>query len=273
MNSETVVIRPARRPEGARRSMFARLKKDLQAIKYRDPAATSSLSAYFNYPGLKAIRWQRRTHWLHQRGHTFLARGLSQWVRHHTGIEIHPGATIGEGLFIDHGMGVVIGETAVIGENVTIYQGVTLGGTGKERGKRHPTIEDCVVIGVGATVLGNITVGRGSKVGGGAVVVNNVPPNCTVVGVPGRIVVREGARVDVVDLHHEDLPDPVIEMFKCLQHRIDRIDARLTADELGTTGHRTEAAESSDASATAVDAGGDPDLSNDALEGEACDIQ
>ena len=156
---------------------------------------------------------------------------ISQWVRHRTGIEIHPGATIGEGFFIDHGMGVVIGETSVIGDNVTIYQGVTLGGTGKERGKRHPTIEDNVVIGVGATVLGNITVGHGSKVGGGAVVVNNVPPNCTVVGVPGRIVVREGARVEVVDLHHEDLPDPVVEMFRCIQHRIDRIDARLTRDE------------------------------------------
>jgi serine O-acetyltransferase len=211
--------------------MFDRLRSDIQAVMERDPAATSWASAYFNYPGLKAIRWHRRAHRLYLSGHTFLARSLSQWARHHTGIEIHPGATIGEGLFIDHGMGVVIGETTIIGENVTIYQGVTLGGTGKERGKRHPTIEDCVVIGVGATVLGDITIGRGSKVGGGAVVVNNVPPNCTVVGVPGRVVVREGARVDVVDLHHEDLPDPVVEMLRCIQHRIDRIDARLSRDE------------------------------------------
>jgi serine O-acetyltransferase len=211
--------------------VLARLKRDIEAVMERDPAATSVWSAYFNYPGLKAIRWQRRTHSLYLSGHTFLARWISQWVRHRTGIEIHPGATIGEGLFIDHGMGVVIGETTIIGENVTIYQGVTLGGTGKERGKRHPTIEDCVVIGVGATVLGNITIGRGSKVGGGAVVVNNVPPNCTVVGVPGRVVVREGARVDVVDLHHEDLPDPVVEMLRCIQHRIDRLDARLARDE------------------------------------------
>ena len=204
----------------------------------RDPAATSAWSAYFNYPGLKAIRRHRVAHRLYLTGHTFLARALSQGVRHRTGIEIHPGATIGEGLFIDHGMGVVIGETCVIGDTVTIYQGVTLGGTGKERGKRHPTIEDRVVIGVGATVLGDITVGRGSKIGAGAVVVNNVPPNCTVVGVPGRIVVREGARVDVVDLHHEDLPDPVVEMFRCLQHRIDRMDARIARDEAiaaGTT--------------------------------------
>jgi serine O-acetyltransferase len=133
-------------------------------------------------------------------------------------------------------MGVVIGETCVIGDTVTIYQGVTLGGTGKERGKRHPTIEDCVVIGVGATVLGDITVGHGSKIGAGAVVVNNVPPNCTVVGVPGRIVVREGARVDVVDLHHEDLPDPVVDMFRCLQHRIDRMDARIARDGAITAG-------------------------------------
>jgi len=211
--------------------VIARLKRDIEAVMERDPAATSVWSAYFNYPGLKAIRWHRRTHSLYLNGHTFLARWISQWVRHRTGIEIHPGATIGEGLFIDHGMGVVIGETTVIGENVTIYQGVTLGGTGKERGKRHPTIEDCVVIGVGATVLGNITIGRGSKVGGGAVVVNEVPPNCTVVGVPGRVVVREGARVDVVDLHHEDLPDPVVEMLRCIQHRIDRLDARLARDE------------------------------------------
>jgi serine O-acetyltransferase len=208
----------------------------------RDPAATSAWSAYLMYPGLKAIRWQRRTHRLYKSGHTFLARAISQWVRHRTGIEIHPGATIGEGLFIDHGMGVVIGETTVIGKDVTIYQGVTLGGTGKERGKRHPTIEDCVVIGVGATVLGNITIGRGSRVGGGAVVVNNVPPNCTVVGVPGRVVVREGARVDTIDLHHEDLPDPVVEMLRCIQHRIDRVEVRLSRDEAATGLNATPAA-------------------------------
>ena len=249
--------------------MFDRLKRDVAAVMERDPAATSAWSAYFNYPGLKAVRWHRRTRRLYLSGHTFAARALSQWVRHRTGIEIHPGATIGEGLFIDHGMGVVIGETTIIGRNVTIYQGVTLGGTGKERGKRHPTIEDNVVVGVGATVLGNITIGAGTRVGGGAVVVNNVPPNCTVVGVPGRIVVREGARVDVVDLHHEDLPDPVVEMFRCIQHRIDRIDARLTRDEAGAlTGASAPQAASGAPSVSAV-----PDQ-DDAVpdEPEKCDL-
>ncbi len=219
----------------------------------RDPAATSAWSAYFNYPGLTAIRRHRLAHRLYLSGHTFLARTLSQWVRHSTGIEIHPGATVGDGLFIDHGMGVVIGETSIIGDNVTIYQGVTLGGTGKERGKRHPTIADCVVIGVGATVLGDITVGRGSKIGAGAVVVNNVPPNCTVVGVPGRIVMREGTRVDVVDLHHEDLPDPVVEMFRCLQHRIDRMDERLGREE-AASGHSRVATPESDVDADTTQA-------------------
>jgi serine O-acetyltransferase len=241
--------------------VFSQLKSDIAAVMERDPAATSVWSAYLSYPGLKAVRWHRLTHRLYRGGHTFLARAISQWVRHRTGIEIHPGATIGEGLFIDHGMGVVIGETTVIGKDVTIYQGVTLGGTGKERGKRHPTIEDCVVIGVGATVLGDITIGHGSKVGGGAVVVNNVPPNCTVVGVPGRIVVREGARVDLVDLHHEDLPDPVVEMLRCIQHRIDRIDARLTADE-GAAG-RSPAATAPVRKPAAAPESSDPD---------ACDI-
>jgi len=211
--------------------MFARLSKDIAAVRERDPACTSAWSAYAHYPGLKAIRWHRRTHWLHAHSMPFLARSISQWVRHRTGIEIHPGATIGEGLFIDHGMGVVIGETTVIGERVTIYQGVTLGGTGKERGKRHPTIEDRVVVGVGATVLGNITIGRSSRVGAGAVVIQNVPPNCTVVGVPGRVVVREGRRIEAIDLHHEDLPDPVIEMYRALQRRIDGLENRLARDE------------------------------------------
>jgi serine O-acetyltransferase len=231
----------------------------------RDPAATSAWSAYVNYPGLKAVRWHRRAHRLYVGGHPLMARAISQWVRHRTGIEIHPGATIGEGLFIDHGMGVVIGETTIIGKDVTIYQGVTLGGTGKERGKRHPTVEDCVVVGVGATVLGNITIGRGSKVGAGAVVVNNVPPNCTVVGVPGRVVVREGARVDVVDLHHEDLPDPVVEMLRCIQHRIDRIDERLTHDEaIAEQPVRTPVP------STAVPA--EPDATAERVSSGACDI-
>jgi serine O-acetyltransferase len=211
--------------------MFARMREDIAAVKERDPAATSTLSVLFNYPGLHALWWHRFDHWLWVHKRRGIARWLSGVARFWTGIEIHPGATIGRRFFIDHGMGVVIGETTVIHDDVTLYQGVTLGGTGKERGKRHPTLEDCVVVGVGATVLGGITIGHGSRVGAGAVVVNAVPPNCTVVGVPGRVVVREGARVDMVDLHHEDLPDPVVEMFRCIQHRIDRIDARLTKEE------------------------------------------
>lgn len=211
--------------------MFERMRRDIEAVKQRDPACTSTLSALTNYPGLWAIWWHRLTHRLHKAGLVWLARRISQVVRHHTGIEIHPGATIGEGFFIDHGMGVVIGETTVIGNDVTMYQGVTLGGTGKEHGKRHPTIGDNVVIGVGATVLGNITVGDHSKIGAGAVVIQDVPPNCTVVGVPGRVVVREGERVDAIDLHHEDLPDPVVEMFRTLQRRIERLEARLERDE------------------------------------------
>ncbi|MHB1342278.1 MAG: serine O-acetyltransferase [Coriobacteriia bacterium] len=211
--------------------MLTRIRADIRAIKERDPACPSTLSALTNYPGLWAVWWHRVTYRLNRAGMVWLARRISQIVRHYTGIEIHPGATIGPGFFIDHGMGVVIGETTIIGRNVTLYQGVTLGGTGKEHGKRHPTIEDNVVVGVGATVLGNITIGRGSKVGAGAVVIADVPTSCTVVGIPGRIVVREGSRVDAIDLHHEDLPDPVIEMFRALQRRVERLESRLSRDE------------------------------------------
>lgn len=211
--------------------MMARIRADIAAVKERDPACLSSWSALTNYPGLWAIWWHRVTHRLHHAGHTWLARNLSQRVRRKTGIEIHPGAVIGDRFFIDHGMGVVIGETTIIGNDVTLYQGVTLGGTGKEHGKRHPTVEDFAVIGVGATVLGNITIGRGSRVGAGAVVIADVPTSCTVVGIPGRVVVREGQRVDVVDLHHEDLPDPVVEMYRSMARRIDRLEARLAHDE------------------------------------------
>jgi serine O-acetyltransferase len=211
--------------------MFERLREDIQAVKERDPAAVTTWSVLLNYPGLHALWWHRQTNWLWRRGRKGLARWWSQVARFFTGVEIHPGATIGKRFFIDHGMGVVIGETTVIGDDVTLYQGVTLGGTGKERGKRHPTLEDCVVVGVGAAVLGDIVIGAGSRVGGGAVVVNDVPPNCTVVGIPGRVVVREGRRIEAIDLHHEDLPDPVVEMFRCMQRRIDRLEARLTLDE------------------------------------------
>ncbi|MHB9003459.1 MAG: serine O-acetyltransferase [Coriobacteriia bacterium] len=215
--------------------MFARIREDIQAVRDRDPAATSAVSVLLNYPGVHAIWWHRFDHWLWRHRRHGLARFLSQCARFWTGVEIHPGATIGNRFFIDHGMGVVIGETSVIGEDVTLYQGVTLGGTGKEKGKRHPTLEDRVVVGVGAAVLGDITIGRGTRVGGGAVVVNDVPPNCTVVGIPGRVVVREGERVDAIDLHHEDLPDPVVEMFRLMQKRIDRIEHTLNVGQIDST--------------------------------------
>ena len=211
--------------------MIARIRDDISAVRERDPACTSTWSALTNYPGLWAVWWHRVTHRMHRANLVWLARFTSQMVRWWTGIEIHPGATIGDRFFIDHGMGVVIGETSIIGNDVTLYQGVTLGGTGKERGKRHPTVEDRVVVGVGATVLGNITIGRSSRVGAGAVVIQDVPPNCTVVGVPGRVVVREGRRVEAIDLHHEDLPDPVIEMYRALQRRMDGLEMRLARDE------------------------------------------
>jgi serine O-acetyltransferase len=211
--------------------MFDRIREDIQSVKDRDPAATSTLSVLINYPGIHALWGHRVNHWLWCHGRHGFSRWLSQVARFFTGIEIHPGAIIGQRFFIDHGMGVVVGETTVIGDDVTLYQGVTLGGTGKETGKRHPTLENCVVVGVGASVLGNITIGHGSKVGGGAVVIDEVPPNCTVVGVPGRVVMRGGSRVDTVDLHHEDLPDPVVEMFRCLQRRMDRLEKDLGAKD------------------------------------------
>ena len=211
--------------------MFERFRDDIRAVKERDPAATSTISVLLNYPGLHSLWFHRINHWLWRHGRHGLARWFSQIGRFLTGIEIHPGATIGDRFFIDHGMGVVMGETTIIGNDVTLYQGVTLGGTGKERGKRHPTLDDCVVVGVGAAVLGDITIGHGSRVGGGAVVVNDVPPNSTVVGIPGRVIVREGQRVDAIDLHHEDLPDPVLEMFRAVQRRMDRLELRLARDE------------------------------------------
>jgi serine O-acetyltransferase len=200
------------------------VREDIEAVKERDPAARGTLEIILSYPGLHAIWMHRLAHYLHGRGVPLLPRLLSMLTRVTTGIEIHEAATIGEGFFIDHGMGVVIGETAEIGENVTLYQGVTLGGTGKERGKRHPTIEDNVVIAAGASVLGPITVGRNSKVGAGAVVIQDVPANCTVVGVPGRLTVCSGERISPIDLHHENLPDPVLDMFQSLERRLDRLE-------------------------------------------------
>ncbi len=198
------------------------LRSDIQAVFDRDPAARSVLEVVLTYSGLHAIWMHRLAHWMYKKKWFLLARMLSQFNRFLTGIEIHPGAKIGKGLFIDHGMGVVIGETCEIGDNVTIYQGVTLGGTGKEKGKRHPTIEDNVLIASGAKVLGSMRIGRNSKIGAGSVVLREVPPNSTVVGVPGRVVVQNGVRVPN-DLDHCNLPDPVNEMLSKMQEEITRL--------------------------------------------------
>ena len=178
-------------------NIFKTIAEDVRAVKERDPAAQSSFVIWLTYPGLHA-RWSHVVeHWLWNHGLKSLARISSQFTRFMTGVEIHPGAQIGRRFFIDHAMGVIIGETTIIGDDCTLYQGVTLGGTGNEIGKRHPTLGNNVIVGVGAAVLGNITVGDNSKIGGGAVAVKDVPPNCTVVGIPGRIVKRDGKRVTV----------------------------------------------------------------------------
>jgi serine O-acetyltransferase len=181
------------------------IQEDINTVLERDPAARTALEAALCYPGLHALWLHRMNHVLWQAGLTTMARFLAHIARFLTGIEIHPGARIGRRCFIDHGMGVVIGETAVIGDDVTLYQGVTLGGTGKKRGKRHPTLEDGVVIGCGAKVLGNVTIGRDSQIGSGSVVVKTVPPHCTVVGIPGKIIAQDGVRVD--DSHEAQPPN------------------------------------------------------------------
>ena len=213
--------------------MFKDLKETIEAYKARDPAARSSLEIYFLYPGLKAVRSHRKAHWCYEHNLKFLARFISQCSRHRTGIEIHPGAKIGKRLVIDHGMGIVIGETAEIGDDCLIYHGVTLGGTGKDVGKRHPTIGDNVVIGAGAKVLGPFTVGSGSKIGALAVVLKAVPPNCTVVGNPGRIVRREGVAPQI-DLDHVHLPDPIREHIVALERRVSELEEQMH-NHYGTT--------------------------------------
>ena len=188
---------------------FEHLKEDINAVLERDPAARSAAEVFLLYPGIGAVMWHRAAHFLYKHNHKFLARWISQTVRFFTGIEIHPGAVIGRRLFIDHGMGVVIGETTVIGDDCTIYQGATLGGTGKETGKRHPTLGNNVMVGAGAKVLGPFTVGDNSRIAAGAVVLSEVPPNSTCVGVPARIVRREGVRVSCSDMDQVKIPDPV----------------------------------------------------------------
>ena len=208
-------------------AVFQVIREDIRAVFERDPAARSFWEVIFCYPGFHAIQLHRLAHGLWKRGLHWLARFISHINRFLTGIEIHPGARIGRGLFIDHGMGVVIGETAEIGNNVTLYHGVTLGGTSLSRGKRHPTVEDNVVIGAGATILGPVRVGRNSKIGSGSVVIDHVPPNSTVVGVPGKVVLRDGVPTNAVDLNHADLPDPVVKAITCLFEQIQELEGRV----------------------------------------------
>ncbi|MGN0352980.1 MAG: serine O-acetyltransferase EpsC [Roseburia sp.] len=192
------------------------IKEEIAVIQERDPAIKTPMEVLL-YPSFRVMLSYRRAHKLYLKGHYFWARYVSQRAARKTGIEIHPGATIGKGFFIDHGTGVIIGETAIVGDNVTMYQGVTLGGTGKETGKRHPTIEDNVMISAGAKIIGSFTVGENSKIGAGSVVIEEVPPNCTVVGVPGRIVKRDNMKMPRSDMDQCHLPDPVKEDITLLQ--------------------------------------------------------
>lgn len=202
------------------------IKNEIKVIRERDPAIHSDMEVFL-YPSFKVMMHYRIAHKLYTQGHYFLARWVSQRGVRKTGIEIHPGAQIGENFFIDHGNGVIIGETAIVGNNVTLYQGVTLGGTGKEHGKRHPTIGDNVMISAGAKVLGSFTIGENSKIGAGSVVLEAVPPNCTVVGVPGRIVKRNNQKLVREDMNQVDLPDPVNEDIKALQHANSEMTNRI----------------------------------------------
>lgn len=207
--------------------MFQNLKEELDSIIDRDPAARSRFEVFFLYSGFKAVRSYRLAHWFFMRNHKFIARFISQHARHKTGIEIHPGATIGKGLFIDHGMGVVIGETSEIGDNCTLYQGVTLGGTGKDHGKRHPTLGNNVLVGAGAKILGPFRVGDNARVAAGAVVLEEVPPNATAVGVPARIVRLNGVRPANLDQIH--IADPVAQQLCYMGVEIRRLQQQLEA--------------------------------------------
>lgn len=202
------------------------IKEEFRVITERDPAIKTPMEVLL-YPSFRAILSYRLAHRWYLKGHYFWARWLSQRTVRKTGIEIHPGATIGRGLFIDHGSGVIIGETTIIGDNVTLYQGVTLGGTGKERGKRHPTLEDNVMVSAGAKILGSFTIGENSKIGAGSVVLKEVQPNCTVVGVPGRIVKRGDVKVPRSDMNQVDLPDPVMDTLMELRKENEELHAQL----------------------------------------------
>lgn len=205
--------------------MLSTLRTDFRIIFERDPAARNWLEVLFCYPGLQALLLYRLAHWLHIIQIPLIPRLISHIARFLTGVEIHPGATIGQGVFIDHGMGVVIGETAIVGNYTLIYQGVTLGGTGKECGKRHPTVGENVVVGAGAKVLGNIEIGNNVRIGAGSVVLRDVPADCTVVGVPGRIIYRSGVRVN--PLEHGSLPDAEAQVIRALVDRIEQLEQKI----------------------------------------------
>ena len=226
---------------GRPRHFVGRMRRDVQAVKDRDPAATSSFEIVTSYSGLHALWLHRVAHPLYRCGMPVVPRWISQLNRFLTGIEIHPGAQIGEGFFIDHGAGVVIGETTEIGDNVTLYQGVTLGGTGKEHGKRHPTLGDNIVVGSGASVLGSVRIGDNARIGSGSVVVHDVPPNATVVGNPGHPVIVDGQRVGIPDIDYRHLPDPVAEAIKCLVARIVEMEQELDEIHPERKGKRQQA--------------------------------
>ncbi|WP_085504857.1 serine O-acetyltransferase [Thalassobacillus devorans] len=211
--------------------LFKMFKEDVDVVFDQDPAARTYFEVILTYSGLHAIWAHRVAHACYKRKFFFIARVISQISRFFTGIEIHPGATIGRRFFIDHGMGVVIGETCEIGDNVTIFQGVTLGGTGKEKGKRHPTLLDNSLVATGAKVLGSITIGENSKVGAGSVVLNDVPDNSTVVGIPGRVVIQDGKKVRKKDLDHHKLPDPVYDRLKAMEEEIMRLRKQIDDSE------------------------------------------
>ena len=203
------------------------IKEEIKVVKERDPAIKSDIEVLL-YPSFKVMLHYRIAHKLYLKKHYFLARWVSQRGVRKTGIEIHPGATIGKGLFIDHGSGVIIGETAILGDNITLYQGVTLGGTGKEQGKRHPTLEDNVMVSAGAKILGSFTIGANSKIGAGSVVIKPVPPNSTVVGVPGRVVKRDNVRIPASDLDQVNLPDPVLNDLEKLKADNEMLKEQMT---------------------------------------------
>jgi serine O-acetyltransferase len=227
--------------------MFTRLRKDMQAVFVRDPAARSRLEILTAYPGLHAIWFYRVSHWLWLHGLFWLGRFMSHTGRMLTGIEIHPGASIGPGFFIDHGMGVVVGETAEIGTNVTLYHGVTLGGTSWNKGKRHPTLENDVVVGAGAKILGPITIGARTRVGANSVVVKNVPPDSVVVGIPGRVTHRKGiphvyqenGSVHSLDLEHGSIPDMTGRALRHLAERISRLESSMALPGLAAVEEET----------------------------------